>query len=88
MDRCPTEEHLAIYTAGACDEHDARTIAAHLESCDRCRTIVGRERSNNDWLREVRRSTEDETVAATVEKSPERAAEPAKRLGIHPPWDC
>ena len=82
MDRCPSEEHLAIYTAGACGEQDGRDIAAHLEACERCRAIVERERSNNDWLVGIRRpADDDDTVAAGAGDTPT----PAPPLDVQAP---
>ena len=79
--RCPTEEHLAVYAAGACEEQDARDIAAHLDSCDRCRALVERDRANMDWLGGIRRPPEDETVAAGVESAPTKAV-PTQPLDV------
>jgi serine/threonine protein kinase len=70
VDRCPTEERLAVYAAGACGEQDARDIANHLEVCDRCRALVERDRANNDWLVGIRSPAEVETVAVGREAIP------------------
>ena len=81
MDRCPTEERLAIYAAGACEEQEAQDVAAHLEVCDRCRALVERDRANNDWLGGIRRPAEDETVAAGGEAIPTKTV-PAQPLDV------
>ena len=79
MDRCPTEERLAVYAAGACGEQDAHDIATHLEVCDRCRELVERDRANNDWLVGIRSPAEVETVAVGREAIPTKV-EPAQPL--------
>ena len=84
MGRCPTEEQLAIYAAGAWEEQDAHNIAAHLEVCDRCRGLVERDRANNNWLGGIRRPVDDETVATGSETLPAQVA-PAKPLDVQTP---
>ncbi|MFQ5434929.1 MAG: protein kinase, partial [Anaerolineae bacterium] len=50
MSMCPSEEDLACYAAGDCDEARTAAIAAHLGDCDRCRTWVDRARADDAWL--------------------------------------
>ena len=64
LGHCLTEEDLAIYAAGACSEQQARTVLAHLETCERCRAIVERERSHDEWLHALRRQIDNKTAAS------------------------
>lgn len=52
-DTCPTEETLAAFAAGACDEHQAATIRGHLKTCARCQHWLSDAQGDDSLCRRV-----------------------------------
>lgn len=85
MSACPSEEQLASYAAGDCDEVQTVAVEAHLSGCAFCRAWVDRAKTDDAWLRGLRRGVRvgalaDEVATQTDGPGATPEAEPARQL--------
>jgi anti-sigma factor RsiW/cytoskeletal protein CcmA (bactofilin family) len=74
--KCPKEFRYALFVDGELPEHEAREIAAHLESCDACDRLVTALRGENRVLVQCLQDIDLEEAEV-----PEFSATPARSIG-------
>ena len=73
MSTCPSEDALAGYLLGVCDDSEAATIRAHLPACQACTAWVKDVDSDDELLPDVRRVISDSGFPAAVDATPATA---------------
>jgi len=81
MSTCPSEDALAGYLLGVCDDSEAATIRAHLPACEACTAWIEDVDSDDDLLPDVRRVISDSGFPAAVADSATATADVSQIQG-------